>query len=234
MFPEEPKRGVLPPAREAFPQQPQCGVPSEDPCEWHPRCLGKAARYPPQLSLRQGAYGGRCHSEAIAMLDFVRSQPLAVKNDSGRWFLTESRRHRHVNPRRHQVADLMDRHRALVRDNSDATAPECPADKVVVGASWPFPNAVDSPILAHPVAACGMVVLELLWVACGPGLGGSEVSPLGSREFIETPSGILRISICHKLPVVTGLVRQRGRRFRRGFHARRGVVLRGCGGHRVG
>jgi|GEM_PF-3268500 hypothetical protein len=60
-----------------------------------------------------------CYPKAFALLDLMGSQLVSVKNDTGRRPLTEARRDRQVNSRRHQVTDAMNCHGGLVRDHSE-------------------------------------------------------------------------------------------------------------------
>jgi hypothetical protein len=99
------------------------------------------------------------NAESFALFDLMRGKQVSMENDNRRRLLPKSGWHRQVDLCRHQIADVVDGHGALVRDNGDATAPKCPSDQVVVRASWPLPKTIDSPILPNPVAATGMVVL---------------------------------------------------------------------------
>jgi hypothetical protein len=90
-----------------------------------------------------------------------------------------------------------------MRYDGDATAPKCPSDEVLVRASWPFPETIDSPILPNPVPAAGMVVLKLFWVTSFHGLSRGEIPPLGNGEFVEPSSRVLRISFRHGSNKVT-------------------------------
>lgn len=120
-----------------------------------------------------------------------------MKHDD-RWrFLPKSGGHRQVDLCRHQITDVVNRHRGLVRYDGHPSTPKRPKNEIFKTASGPLPKAVDSPILPHPIAALGVVVLKLLWIARCPGLGGREIPPLAYSELIKPPSGVLGISLCH-------------------------------------
>ncbi|HSB73866.1 MAG TPA: hypothetical protein VLT62_31455 [Candidatus Methylomirabilis sp.] len=146
----------------------------------------------------------RCRdAETFPALNLIRLKTASVDDDARRRFFPKTWGHRQMNLRRHEIADLVNRHRALVRSDSRPAAPQRPLDKIVEGALGPLPEAVNTAILPDPVAACGMVVLKLLWVARGPGLRGSEVTSLRNCEFIKTPSRVLGISLRHSGKKVT-------------------------------
>lgn len=126
-----------------------------------------------------------------------------MEHDDWRRLLPKSGWHRQVDFCRHQITDVVNRHRALVRDDGHPSTPKRPKNEIFKTAPGPLPKAVDPPILPHPIAAPGVVVLKLLWVACGPGLGGREIPPLAYSKLIKPPSGVLGISLCHDDKKVT-------------------------------
>lgn len=152
---------------------------------------GKALRVYSDPSCINKGSKRTCYPEPFPVLDFMRGEFVSVKNDTWGLPLAESRGYREVNPRRHQVADAMNRHRGLVGDNGGSTAPKRPADEIIVRTSGPLPKPIDTPAFPDPIPPLDMIVPKLLWVACFPGLGGGEISSLSHRDLIEASPRIL-------------------------------------------
>jgi hypothetical protein len=131
------------------------------------------------------------------LLDLVRGKTIPVKDDPGWGLFPEFRRHGHRDLRGDEIADLMNGHGSLVGDHTDFSAPKRPSDEVFVIARGPFPQPINSAVLTDPIAALGMIVLKLLWIARCLRLGGGKVPPLAHGELVEPPPGILGVSLRH-------------------------------------
>jgi hypothetical protein len=114
----------------------------------------------------------------------MRRESVAIENDGWRWPLPKAGRDCNGNLGRHDVADLMDGHCALVRDDTGSMAPKGPTDEIVVRTPRPFPEPIHSAVFSNPIPPLDMIVLKLLWVADRPGLRGGEIPALRHGDLI--------------------------------------------------
>jgi hypothetical protein len=143
------------------------------------------------------------NAESFALFDLMRGKEVSMENDDRRWLLPKSGGHGQVDLCQHQITDVVNHHRALVRYDGHPSTPKRPKNEIFKTAPGPLPKAIDSPILPNPIAAPGVVVLELFRIPGFHGLPSREISPLGNCELEQSSPGVLNISLGHNCEKVT-------------------------------
>jgi hypothetical protein len=107
-------------------------------------------------------------------------------------FLSEAGRHRQMDLRGIRDAEIMNRERAGVGDDSAPTAPERPAHEVVRVLAREvqiLTEAIDATVDLCPVAPLLMEPLGLIGIAGLESLGGGEVAALTAGDMPEPVPG---------------------------------------------
>lgn len=93
-----------------------------------------------------------------------------------------------MNASRIDIAEAVHGQCGRVADHREPTAPQRPADEMIILIDRPLGDSEDTPINPCPVAVVDMMFLGLVGVADLEGLGCREVAVLLRRETMELPS----------------------------------------------
>ena len=90
----------------------------------------------------------------------------------------------------HDIAQVMDRERCVVRDDGLrnallVSAPEGPADQILALAGRKVAQAEDAPFNALPIAPIAVVMLLAIRIARRSRLGGGEIASLVSSDLVQ-------------------------------------------------